>query len=96
MTDGSLTASKTANAKPLGSVSLPTPPTVPAAKAAGRLAPDPEAVASSDPIRVLIADDHALFRRGLHHFGAHAVTVLEPVRHVVIGGAAGELDSFSK
>ena len=65
MTDGSLTASKTANAKPLGSVSLPTPPTVPAAKAAGRLAPDPEAVASSDPIRVLIADDHALFRRGL-------------------------------
>ena len=65
MTDGSLTVSKTATAKPLGSVSLPTPPTVPAAKAAGRLAPDTEAVASGDPIRVLIADDHALFRRGL-------------------------------
>ena len=65
MTDGSLTASKTATAKPLGSVSLPAPPTVPAAKAAGRLAPEPETVASSDPIRVLIADDHAFFRRGL-------------------------------
>jgi len=65
VTNRSLTASKTANAKPLGSVSLPTPPTVPAAKAAGQLTPDPEAVASSDPIRVLIADDHAFFRRGL-------------------------------
>ncbi len=65
MTDGSLAASKTANAKPLGSVSLPTPPTVPAAKAAGRLTPDADAVASSDPIRVLIADDHPFFRRGL-------------------------------
>jgi PleD family two-component response regulator len=65
VTDGSITASKTANAKPLGSVSLPTPPTVPAAKAAGRLTPEAEAVASGDPIRVLIADDHAFFRRGL-------------------------------
>jgi DNA-binding NarL/FixJ family response regulator len=65
VTDGSLTASKTATAKPSGSVSLPAPPTVPAAKAAGSLTPDIEAVAGGDPIRVLIADDHAFFRRGL-------------------------------
>jgi DNA-binding NarL/FixJ family response regulator len=65
VTDGSITASKTANAKPLGSVSLPTPPTVPAAKAAGRLTPEADVVASGEPIRVLIADDHAFFRRGL-------------------------------
>jgi DNA-binding NarL/FixJ family response regulator len=65
VTDGSPTASKTANAKPLGSVSLPAPPTVPAAKAAGRLTPEADTVASGDPIRVLIADDHAFFRRGL-------------------------------
>jgi DNA-binding NarL/FixJ family response regulator len=65
VTDRSLTASKTANAKPRGSVSLPTPPTVPAAKAAGQLTPEVDAVASTEPIRVLIADDHAFFRRGL-------------------------------
>ena len=65
MTDGSLTASKSTNAKPLGSVSLPTSPTVPAAKAAGQLTPDVDARASGEPIRVLIADDHAFFRRGL-------------------------------
>jgi DNA-binding NarL/FixJ family response regulator len=65
VTDGSLTASKTTTAKPLGGAGLPTPPTVPAAKAAGQLTSDADAVSAGDPIRVLIADDHAFFRRGL-------------------------------
>ena len=64
MTDGSFTARKTA----LGSVSLSTPPTVPApapAAVPARAAVDAESAPGGDPIRVLIADDHALFRRGL-------------------------------
>ena len=38
------------------------------------------------------ADDelHALFGRGFHHFASHAIAVLEAVRNVKIGGAAGE------
>jgi DNA-binding NarL/FixJ family response regulator len=68
VSDGSFTARKTA----LGSVSLSTPPTVPApapapapSAASARAAADAESVPNGDPIRVLIADDHALFRRGL-------------------------------
>src|SRR5580692_4212700 len=66
VTDGPSTARKTA----LGSVSLSTPPTVPAPApapqaASARAAGEVESVSSGDPIRVLIADDHALFRRGL-------------------------------
>jgi len=65
VTEGSSTARKTT----LGSVSLPTPPAVPASApaqaAAARAATDADSGTVGDPIRVLIADDHALFRRGL-------------------------------
>ena len=64
MTEGPSTARKQA----LGSVSLPTPPTVPAPAppaVSARAAADAESVSGGEPIRVLIADDHALFRRGL-------------------------------
>ncbi len=42
------------------------------------------------------ADDQldALCGRGLHHFRAHAVAVLQTVRHVIAGDAAGELDGL--
>ena len=32
----------------------------------------------------------------LHHFGAHAVAILEAVRNVVAGGAAGQLDGLGQ
>ena len=44
------------------------------------------------------ADDqlHALFGGGLHHFAAHAVAVLQTVRHVIGGDAAGQFEGLGE
>ena len=44
------------------------------------------------------ADDqlHALFGGGLHYFGTHAVAVLQAVRHVIGGDAAGQFEGLGK
>ena len=39
---------------------------------------------------------HPLFGGGLHHFAPHAVAVLQAVRHVIRGGAAGEFEGLGE
>lgn len=68
MTDRSITARKTATRQLQGAGCSGEPARVkPASFAPPPPAPahDPEAEPGTEPIRVLIADDHALFRRGL-------------------------------
>src|SRR6476646_2030298 len=44
------------------------------------------------------ADDqlHSLFGGSFHHFGAHAVAVLQTVGHVIGGDAAGQFEGFGE
>ncbi len=68
MTDWSVTARKTATRRPQGAGHAPESPRtgpVTSAPPGPVPAPGPGPGADAEPIRVLIADDHALFRRGL-------------------------------